>query len=86
MYEYWFRRFKSDDFDLKDKERSGQPKKKDAELHALLDENSAWTLEKLVKALNVLVNQAFLIVYMQWERFKKKTNEFHMNRLNWLIV
>ena len=34
----WFRRFKNDDFDLQDKERSGAPKKfKDEELEALLD-------------------------------------------------
>jgi len=42
------------DFDLKDKERSGQPKKfEDAELQVLLNENSAWTLEELAEALNV---------------------------------
>lgn len=36
----WFRRFKSGDFDLKDKERPGQPKKfEDTELQALLDED-----------------------------------------------
>jgi transposase len=52
--EYWYRRFKSGDFDLKDKERSGQPKKfENAELQALLDENSAQTLEELAKALKV---------------------------------
>jgi len=52
--EYWFWRFKSD-FYLKDKKkRSGQPKKfEDAELQALLDENSARTLEKLAETLNV---------------------------------
>jgi len=37
--EYWFWRFESDDFDLKDKECSGQTKK--FELQTLLDENSA---------------------------------------------
>lgn len=36
-----FKRFQNDDFDLKDKERPGQPKKfEDAELQ-LLDENAA---------------------------------------------
>jgi len=35
--EYWFRRFRSGNFNLKDKERSGQPKKfKDAELQTLV--------------------------------------------------
>ena len=37
--ENWFRRFKSGDFDLKDKERPGQPKKfQDTELEAFLDQ------------------------------------------------
>lgn len=37
----WFRRFKNNDFDVEDKERSGAPKKfEDEELEALLDENS----------------------------------------------
>jgi len=35
VLEYWFRLFKSGDFNLKDKERLGQPKKfEDAELQA----------------------------------------------------
>lgn len=51
---YWFRRFKNGDFDVNDKERSGQPKKfEDAELQALLDENSAQTLAELSDALQV---------------------------------
>jgi len=49
----WFQRFKSGDFDVNDKQRSGQPKKfEDIELQALLDENSAQTLQEL-SALNV---------------------------------
>lgn len=37
--EYWFRRFKSGDFDVEDKERPGQLKRfEDEELEALLDE------------------------------------------------
>lgn len=52
--EYWYRRFRLNDFCLKDKERSGQPKKfEDAELQALLDEDSAQTLQELAEALNV---------------------------------
>jgi len=49
---------KSDDFDLKkrfdlNKERSNQLKKfEDAQLPALLDENSAQTLEELAETLN----------------------------------
>ena len=37
----WFRRFNSGDFDVRDKEREGAPKKfEDAELQALLEEDS----------------------------------------------
>ena len=37
----WFRRFKSGDFDLSNKDRAKPPKKfEDAELQALLDEDS----------------------------------------------
>ena len=39
--EYWFRRFKSANFDTSDKDREGRPVKfKDAELEALLDQDS----------------------------------------------
>lgn len=54
MCEYWFRRFKSGDFDIEDKERSGQPKKfEDEELTALLDEDSCQTLRELATSLEV---------------------------------
>jgi len=52
--EYWFRRFRSGNFDVSDKEHSGQPKKfKDAELQELLHENSVQSTPKLVKLINV---------------------------------
>lgn len=50
----WFQRFKTGDFDLKDKERSGGPRKfDDTELKALLDENPACTLKELAEVLDV---------------------------------
>jgi len=50
----WFRRFNSDDFDVRDKERKGAPKKfEDAELQALLGEDSCLSLDRLAKELNV---------------------------------
>lgn len=50
----WFRRFKNGDFDVKDKERSGPPKKlQDDELQALLDEDATQTQKQLAYALNV---------------------------------
>ena len=50
----WFRRFKSGDFDLSDKDR-GKPSKKfeDVELQTLPNEDSTQTLKKLAKALGV---------------------------------
>lgn len=50
----WFARFKSGDFDIRDKERPGQPKKfEDAELQQLLDEDSCQTQEQLAELLGV---------------------------------
>ncbi|EGI60973.1 Mariner Mos1 transposase, partial [Acromyrmex echinatior] len=50
----WFRRFNSSDFDVRDKEREGAPKKfEDAELQALLEEDSCLSFDKLAKELNV---------------------------------
>ncbi|UYV71393.1 hypothetical protein LAZ67_8002959 [Cordylochernes scorpioides] len=58
--EYWFRRFKSGDFDTRDKERGGRPIKfEDAELEALLDEDSTQTQEELAETLGV-TQQAIL--------------------------
>ncbi|KAG5310823.1 MOS1T transposase, partial [Pseudoatta argentina] len=50
----WFRRFKNNDFQLEDKERSGAPKKfQDKELEQLLDEDPSQTLPELGKILQV---------------------------------
>ena len=50
----WFRRFKSGDFDLSNKDRGKSSKKfKNAELQALLDEDSTQTVKQLAKALGV---------------------------------
>ncbi|UYV83948.1 SETMAR [Cordylochernes scorpioides] len=52
--EYWFPHFKSGDFDTGDKERGGRPiKSEDAELEALLDEDSSQTQEELAETLGV---------------------------------
>ncbi|KAG5326236.1 MOS1T transposase, partial [Pseudoatta argentina] len=50
----WFRRFKNNDFQFEDKERSGAPKKfQDKELEPLLDEDPSQTLSELGKILQV---------------------------------
>jgi histone-lysine N-methyltransferase SETMAR len=50
----WFRRFKSGDFDLDNKERGKPPKKfEDSELQSLLDEDDAQSQEQLAEELNV---------------------------------
>ena len=52
--EYLFRRFKSGDFDTSDKEREGRPVKfENAELEAVLDQNSCQTQEELAETLGV---------------------------------
>lgn len=50
----WFRRFKSGDFDVEEKERTGRPKTfEDQELEGLLDEDPCQTQEELAKSLGV---------------------------------
>ena len=55
--EYCFRRYKKGDFDTKDKERPGQPKKfEDEEVEGLLDlilQDLSQTQEELAELLNV---------------------------------
>ncbi len=51
---YWYNRFRSGDFDLSDQPRPGQPRKfTDAELQALLHEDSTQTQQKLAAQLGV---------------------------------
>ena len=50
----WFNRFKNDDFDVQDRERSGVPKKfEDEELETLLDEDPCQTQSEVAKSLGV---------------------------------
>lgn len=50
----WFQRFKSGNFDIKDKERPGQPKRfEDDELETILDKGSCQTQDELAKSLGV---------------------------------
>ena len=50
----WFRWFNSGDFDVRDKEHEGAPKKfEDAELQALFEKDSCLLLDRLAKELNV---------------------------------
>jgi len=50
----WFRRFKSGDFDVEDKEHDGRPKLvEDAELEALLGEDLCQTQEELAESLRI---------------------------------
>ena len=50
----WFQKFMNGEFDIEDKERSGRPKVyKDAELEALLGQDSCQTQEELARTLGV---------------------------------
>ncbi|GBP68254.1 Mariner Mos1 transposase [Eumeta japonica] len=50
----WFRRFKNNNFELENKERSGAPKKfEDEKLKVLLDQDRCQTLTELGKTLQV---------------------------------
>ncbi|XP_028048263.1 chromobox protein homolog 1 isoform X2 [Monomorium pharaonis] len=50
----WFERFRNGNFNVRDKQRPGQPKRfENVQLQELLDENSSRSLVKLSKVLNV---------------------------------
>ena len=50
----WFQKFKNSEFDVEDKERNRRPKMyEDAELEALLDEDSCQTQKELALTLGV---------------------------------
>nr|KAF6290916.1 hypothetical protein mMyoMyo1_009310 [Myotis myotis] len=52
--ERWFKRFESDDFDAKDKERPGQLKEfEDQQLQALLEKDAYQTQKQFAERLNV---------------------------------
>jgi len=49
----WFRRSKSGDFDVEDKERSGRPRAfEDEELQAMVDEDACQMQKQFAEALN----------------------------------
>ena len=51
----WFRRFKSGDFDLKEKERRGRPNKfENEDLEAFINKDRCQTLKQLSDTLNVI--------------------------------
>ena len=54
LCERWFRRFKSGDFDVADKEHGKPPKRyEDVELQALLDKDDSQTQKQLAEQLSV---------------------------------
>jgi len=57
----WFRRFKSDDFDVKDKECTERPKLvEDAELEASFDEDPCQTQEEFAESLRITRSIIFM--------------------------
>jgi len=57
----WFPRFRSDDFDVEDKERAGRPELvEDAVLEALLDKDPCQMQEELAKSLEVAQSTIFM--------------------------
>jgi len=74
----WFKKFKNDDFDVRNEERGKPPKKfEDSELQALLDEDDTQT-QQLANQLNV-TREAVSICLKCWERSRRWENGFHMN-------
>lgn len=77
----WYQRFRSGDFDLSDRERSGQPRKfEDEELEQLLCENSAQTQHEL--AMQLGVSQKAISHRLNKERLIKKRNQLILHKLS----
>ena len=75
----WFRRFKSGVFDLSNKDLGKSPNKfEDAELQALVEEDSTQTLKLLAKNWE-WTRELFPDAYMPLERSRKKENGCRMN-------
>jgi len=83
----WFRWFKSGDFSVEDKERSGQPKKfEDEELETLLDQDSCQTQEELAKTLEVTqqaISKRLKAARIETERYR--TTILHVRDVAWTV-
>lgn len=86
--ERWFNRFKTGDFDVKDKAKGKPPKKfEDAVLQALLDEDSTQTQSQLAEVLNVTqksvqminLNHALITKRPEWAQRHGKVILLHDN-------
>ncbi|KAG5313940.1 MOS1T transposase, partial [Pseudoatta argentina] len=76
----WFRRFKNNDFELEDKERSGAPKKfQDKELEQLLDEDPSQTLSELNSSLSMTT------VRYWFNEFKRTDRYLHAESHHFLV-
>jgi len=74
----WFKKFKSEDFDVRNEERGKPPKKfEDSELQALLDEDDAQT-QQLADQLNV-TREAISIRFKIHGKDPEDRKMFHMN-------
>ncbi|KAG5307761.1 MOS1T transposase, partial [Pseudoatta argentina] len=72
----WFRRFKNNDFELEDKERSGAPKKfQDKELEQLLLQVDESTVSKRLKGLGMIQKQGHWVPYELKPRTTASTAE-----------
>jgi len=75
----WFKKFKSDDFDVRNEGRGKPPKKfEDSELQALLDEDDAQTQQQLADQLNV-TREAISIRFEIHGKDPEDRKMFHMN-------
>ena len=90
--ENWFRRFKSGDFDLEDKERPRQPKKfENTELEAFLDQDLCVTLEMKADELYVDVStvskrlKAIGVIqrHGHWVPYQLKPRDFERRLVMW---
>ncbi|KAG5322393.1 MOS1T transposase, partial [Pseudoatta argentina] len=85
----WFRRFKNNDFQLEDKERSGAPKKfQDKELEQLLDEDPSQTLRNYPEArtLGTITGDHYRLQLMRLSRALKEKRPLYAQRHDKVIL
>jgi len=92
--EYWFRRYKKDDFDAEDEERPGQPKKfEDEKVETFFDQNARKTC-RIIIYINVersTISRRLKIIGMiqkqgNWVPYELKPRDVERRKITWIAA